>query len=180
VARQCLKVDIPFLVEPVAYAANGEDASSKEYASRKHDLVIETARQTTSLPIDVLKSEFPAGLQHEKDKGRLLRLCQQLDQASKVPWVILSAGVDYQQFRTQVEIACQAGASGFLGGRAIWQDALKFRHRKERVKFIETTVADRLKELEDIAAKHATPWYRKMGLQANELVSIPQNWYATY
>lgn len=180
VARQCLKTDIPFLVEPVTYAAKGEDASSKEYASKKPDLVIETARQTTSLPIDVLKSEFPADLRYEKDKGKILQLCQQLDQASKLPWVILSAGVDYQQFRTQVEIACQAGASGFLGGRAIWQDALKFRNRKDRIKFLKTTVADRLKELGEIAAKHATPWYCKMGLEAHELASIPQNWYATY
>ncbi|MBM3175013.1 MAG: DUF2090 domain-containing protein [Chloroflexi bacterium] len=180
VAHQCLKADIPFLVEPVAYAVKGENASSKEYAAKKPGLVIETARQITSLPIDVLKSEFPADLRYHKDKREILQLCQQLDQASKSPWVILSAGVDYHQFRTQVGLACQAGASGFLGGRAIWQDALKFRNRKDRMKFLNTTVADRLKELGDIAAKHATPWYRKMGLQAHELASIPQNWYATY
>ena len=180
VASQCHKFDIPFLVEPVTYALKGEDTGSKEYASKKPELVIETARQTTSLPIDVLKSEFPADLKYEKGKGRPLELCRQLDQASRVPWVILSAGVDYEHFRKQVEIACQAGASGFLGGRAIWQDALKLRDRKERVKFLKTTVTDRLKELGEIATKHATPWYRKMGLQAHELTPIPQNWYTTH
>jgi len=180
IARQCQKFDIPLLVEPVTYAIKAENTESREYALKKPELVIETARQTTSLSIDVLKSEFPANLQYEMNRSKLLELCQRLDQASSVPWVILSAGVDYEQFRQQVEIACQAGASGFLGGRAIWQDALKIRERKERTKFLRTTVAGRLKELGELATKYGTPWYRKMNLEAHELALIPENWYKTY
>ena len=180
VAHQCKKLDIPFLVEPVTYAIKAENAESKEYAIKKPELVIETARQITSMSIDVLKSEFPANLHYETNRSKLLELCQRLDQASSVPWVILSAGVDYEQFRQQVEIACQAGASGFLGGRAIWQEAIKIRERKERIKFLKTTVAERLKELGEIAAKYGTPWYRKMNLEAQELTTVPENWYKTY
>ena len=73
--------------------------------------------------------------------------------------------MDYETFRKQVKIACQAGASGFLGGRAIWQDALQIKDKSERVKFLSTTVADRLKELADIATKYAVPWYRKLGIK---------------
>ena len=97
-----------------------------------------------------------------------------------MPWVILSAGVDYETFRKQVEIACQAGASGFLGGRAIWQEAIHFTDKKERVKFLSTTVADRLKELAEIATKYAAPWYRKLGIKANELATVQENWYVNY
>ena len=180
VAQECLKHDLPFLVEPITYAAKGEDAESPEFAARKPGLVIETARQITSLPIDVLKAEFPANLKYETDKAKLLGLCQQLDEASRMPWVILSAGVDYEALREQVEIACQAGASGFLAGRAIWQEAIQLGDKRERVKFLSTTVADRSKELAEIAAKYAVPWYRKLGLEAHQLAAISDNWHKSY
>lgn len=180
VAAECLRYDIPFLVEPKTYAIEGEDIKSLDFVARKPDMVIATARQVTSLPIDVLKAEFPADMKLERDKSRLLKFCQQLDEASKVPWVILSAGVDYDTFREEVKIACKAGASGFLGGRAIWQEAIHFTDKKERVKFLSTTAADRLKELAEIATKYAVPWYRKFGLGANNLALIQENWYKNY
>ncbi len=180
VAEECLKYDLPFLVEPKTYPVKGEKIGSPQFAAKKASLVIETARQITALPIDVLKAEFPADLKYEKDKAKLLEICQQLDEASQVPWAILSAGASYETFCKQVEIACQAGASGFLGGRAIWQEAIQFKDKKERVSFLSTTIADRLKELAEIATKHAVPWHRKLGIQAHELAAIPENWYSSY
>ncbi|UCH50653.1 MAG: tagatose-bisphosphate aldolase, partial [Chloroflexota bacterium] len=180
VAEECLKYDIPFLVEPKTYMTKGEGTEKAQFTVRKPGLVIETARQITSLPIDVLKAEFPADPKYEKDSTKLLQLCRQLDEASQIPWVILSAGVDYETFRNQVEIACQAGASGFLGGRAIWQEAIHFTAKKDRVKFLSTTVADRLKELAEIATKYAVPWYRKLRINAHELATIQENWYINY
>lgn len=180
VAKECLKYDIPFLVEPKTYLTKGEDTEKSQFAARKPGLVIETAKQITSLPIDVLKAEFPADPKYETDQAKLFQFCRQLDEASQVPWVILSAGVDYETFRKQVEIACRAGASGFLGGRAIWQDAIHFTDKKERVKFLSTTVTDRLKELVDIATKYAVPWYRKLDIKANELAAVQENWYLNY
>ena len=41
-----------------------------------------------------------------------------------MPWVILSAGVGIEEFLLQVGLATEAGASGFLCGRAIWKDAV--------------------------------------------------------
>ncbi len=180
VAEECLKYDIPFLVEPKTYLIKGEDTEKSQFAARKPGLVIETARQITSLPIDVLKAEFPADPKYKTDRAKLLQLCRQLDGASQVPWVILSAGVDYETFRDEVEIACQSGASGFLGGRAIWQEAIHFSDKKDRVKFLSTTAAGRLKELAEIATKYAVPWYRKLGIKAHELVAVQENWYINY
>ncbi|MBM4447256.1 MAG: tagatose 1,6-diphosphate aldolase [Chloroflexi bacterium] len=180
VAEECQKYDIPLLVEPKTYLTKGEDTGTSQFAARKPSLVIETARQITSLPIDVLKAEFPADLKYETDRARLIDFCQQLDKASQVPWVILSAGVDYETFRKEVEIACQAGASGFLGGRAIWQEAIHFADKKERIKFLSTIVAGRLKELAEIAKKYAVPWYHKLGIKGHELVTIQENWYLNY
>ena len=179
-AEECLKHDIPLLVETVTYPVAPQDANKSEFAAIKPGLVIDTARQVTSLPIDVLKSEFPANLKYETDKSKLIDYCREVDEASRVPWVILSAGVEYEAFRQEVEIACRAGASGFLGGRAIWQEALHFEERKDRRKFLLTTAADRVKELAEIAARYAVPWYKKMGLKANHLATIPENWYIKY
>ena len=180
VAEECIKHDLPFLVEPVSYPVEVEKADLKQFFVKKPNLVIETARQITALPIDVLKAEFPADLNHEKDKSKVLEACQKLSEASRVPWVLLSAGVDYKMFSEQVKLACQAGASGFLGGRAIWQEALQFADKEQRVKYLKTTVADRFKELVEITDKYAVPWHRKFAITSVELANITEDWYTIY
>ncbi|MBM2825020.1 MAG: Tagatose-bisphosphate aldolase [Dehalococcoidales bacterium] len=180
VAEECIKYDLPFLVEPVAYPVGSETNHPEEFARLKPELVIRTAQDITALPIDVLKSEFPADLRYQSDEAELLKLCCQLDASTRVPWVILSAGVDFALFRKQVEIACRAGASGFLGGRAIWQEAMRITDARERVGFLSTVGVDRLKQLVEIAQKYALPWYRKFGLAGDALADISGKWYQEY
>ncbi len=180
VAKECIKYDIPFLVEPKSYPIGSEIANPREFAALKEQLVIKTAQDITTQPIDVLKAEFPAELTYNKDKNKLTELCHQLDRASQVPWVILSAGVDFKSFCQQVEIACQAGASGFLGGRAIWQEAMYIDDTQERVKYLTTVGIDRLKELTEIASKYAVPWYKKLGADAHELAHTSERWYREF
>ncbi|MBA7600222.1 Tagatose 1,6-diphosphate aldolase [subsurface metagenome] len=180
VAEQCIRYDIPFLVEPVSYPVGSEIDKPEELARLKEHLVIETAREVTALPVDVLKSEFPADIHYNKDKAKLVELCRKLDASTQVPWVILSAGVDYELFYQQVEIACQAGASGFLGGRAIWQEAMQIEDARERVQYLSTVVVDRLKRLAEIASKYAVPWYKKLGGAGYEISDITEDWYREY
>ncbi len=180
VAVECIKYDLPFLVEPKSYPIGNEINNPQEFASLKEQLVIKTAQDITAQPVDVLKAEFPADLHYRKDKSELINLCHQLDMSSQVPWVILSAGVDFQLFCQQVEIACQAGASGFLGGRAIWQEAMYIDNVRERVKYLSTIGADRLKRLTEIASKHAAPWYKKYGVAAQELGQTSEKWHEQY
>ena len=179
-AYECLERDIPFLVEPKSYPVGMVEGNPEKFARIKPQLVIETAREVTALPIDVLKAEFPADLNYERDEARLLEFCRQLDRASRVPWVILSAGVDFQLFYKQVEIACKAGASGFLAGRALWQEATHIRSRTERMRFLESTVADRLRQLARVASTYGTPWYTKLGAKKYQLASVGEGWYEQY
>jgi len=180
VAEECLKYDLPFLVEPKSYPIGDEVSNPQQFALLKEQLVIKTARAITALPIDVLKAEFPADLHYKKDRAELISLCRKLDQSSQVPWVILSAGVEFELFCQQVEIACQAGASGFVGGRAIWQEAMHIDNARERVRYLSTVGADRLKRLSEIANKYAVPWYQKFGMTAHELAHISEGWYQEY
>jgi len=180
VARECIKYDLPFLAEPKSYPVGQEINNPQEFAELKGGLVIKTARDITALPIDVLKAEFPADLHYKKDKSELIELCRQLDASSQVPWVILSAGVDFELFCQEVEIACQAGASGFLGGRAIWQEAMYIDDARERVQYLSTVGADRLKRLTEVAGKYAVPWYKKFGVVTRELAAVSERWYQEY
>lgn len=179
-ADQCIEEDMAFLVEPVTYPAEGEDSSSKRFADIKPDLVVDTARLITALPVDVLKAEFPADTNFEQDDGRLLKLCQELNEASRLPWVLLSAGVGFESFKRQVEIACKAGASGFLAGRALWQEGAGIPLRKERMDFFRNTAAPRLRELAGIADSCGKPWYLKLGSEDGRFVPPGADWYPSY
>ena len=179
-ASECIKDDLPFCVEPLTYHITDKIHNPQELAALKEQLVIRTAREITALPIDVLKAEFPADLHYKQDKSELINLCRQLDTSSQVPWVILSAGVDFELFCQQVEIACQAGASGFLGGRAIWQEAMLIDDARQRTQYLSIVAADRLKRLTEIANKYAVPWYKKFGVTAQELTPTSKRWYQEY
>jgi tagatose 1,6-diphosphate aldolase len=180
VAQDCIEEDIPFLVEPVSYPVEDVGVAARKYADMKPGLVIETAKQITSLPIDVLKAEFPADMKFEQDEGRLLELCRQREQASRLPWVLLSAGVDFDTFKKQVEIACKAGASGFLAGRALWQEAAHIRSRKERFDFFRAISAPRLSELARLVEQYGRPWYAKLGIEDGKFAAVDESWHQTY
>jgi tagatose 1,6-diphosphate aldolase len=180
VAEECQVHDIPLFVEPVSYPVGNEVTNPQEFARRKESLVIETARDITALPINVLKAEFPADLKFNKDRVALFRLCQELDRTSKVPWVLLSAGVDIDSFCTMVEIACEAGGSGFLGGRAIWQEVMPMTDTAKRIDFYRTVVASRFQRLNDIVRQHGKPWYRKYGESLGALAQGSEDWYQKY
>ena len=179
-ADQCIEEDITFVVEPVSYPARKSEVDPKNFADVKPNLVIETARQITALPIDVLKAEFPADTKFEQDEGKLLKLCQELNQVSRLPWVLLSAGVGFESFRKQVEIACKAGASGFLAGRALWQEGAQIRDRVERMSFFKHMAAPRLKELAELADSYGKPWYSRMGAGSGGFAPLTENWYRSY
>jgi tagatose 1,6-diphosphate aldolase len=140
----CAQASIPFLLELVAYAIEEAGTNTDEYARRKPDLVVRSAREfsASKYRVDVLKLEFPADLKRTKEfcggafdsqerqavyaLADVRESCQQLNEAAGMPWVILSAGVGIDEFLAQVELATEAGASGFLCGRAIWKDAMAY------------------------------------------------------
>ncbi len=164
VGQACEKYDIPFLLEPVAHPLeNGPHPKKdpKEFSKIKPEIVIETAKELTKpeYSVDVLKAEFPVNLKYAEELGQdPLEACRELNEASQVPWVILSAGVDYEEFKENLKYAIKAGASGFLCGRAIWKEAVG---REDMDRFLSEVAVKRLNELTDIVEEAATPWYKK-------------------
>jgi tagatose 1,6-diphosphate aldolase len=179
VADQCRRWDILCVVEALSYPVHGDIDDTAQYARKKPELVIKTARDLTALPIDMYKAEFPADLHATHTVAEAHQLCRELNSACARPWVLLSAGTDYDIFKRQVEIACDSGASGFLAGRAIWQEAVGM-DMSGRRDFLAVTAVNRLKKLSALARRYATPWQRKMGLDSEVLVHVPADWYRHY
>jgi tagatose 1,6-diphosphate aldolase len=180
VADECVRADIPLLVEPIAYPVTPAERDPASFATHKPAFVIQSARDLTPLGIDVLKAEFPADLRHEGDEGKLRALCEQLDEASQAPWVLLSAGVSFDDFARQVEIACRAGASGFLGGRAIWEEAIRMADNRERRQWLATVGVERMRRLHDIAGEYGRPWWKKWAAAVAELAGVGPDWHRQY
>lgn len=178
-AADCREHDIPLLVEPMTYhIPDGPRKGSAEFAARKPEMVIETARRLCPMGIDVLKAEFPDDPTHEDDESVMASHCRELTDAAGIPWVLLSAGVGYEKFKLQAEIACANGASGFLAGRAIWQEAPGL-PEDEQDSFLSTTSVKRLKELTHIANTRGRAW---TDLYADALgaVDVAEGWQQRY
>ena len=155
---ECHAWDLPLFLEPMSYSIDAAVAKdSAEFAAQRPEIVIETARRLCKTGADVLKMEFPVDIKHIDDRTIWRSTCTALSEASTVPWVLLSAGVDFDRFVPQVVTACKSGASGFLAGRAIWKEGATM-STEERKDFLEGTATDRLKELIDIAAEKSRPW----------------------
>src|SRR2546429_7332282 len=98
--------DLPFVCEPMSYPV---DESEEAFAHHKADTVIRTAEALSPLGIDVLKAEFPGDPRVTTNADELRKNCERLSRATKVPWVVLSAGADFTVFRGLVEVACHGG-----------------------------------------------------------------------
>lgn len=155
IAAACEASDIPFMLEPLSYSPG--PARQKLVGQERRRVVIETARRLTALGGDVLKAEFPLDIQQETDEQAWADACAELTDASRVPWVLLSASVDYDTYLRQVVVACQQGASGVAAGRAIWKEAAQCAG-PERQDFLSRIAADRLQRITAVVDVLAVPW----------------------
>jgi tagatose 1,6-diphosphate aldolase len=176
----CQKHDILMLLETVAFPLDGEKKDSKSFKDRKATTVIESARQLSRW-CDVYKAEFPGTLGYDSDQQLQTNL-RALDQACVQPWVLLSAGVDYPDYKRQVELAVQAGASGVLGGRAFWKEYFLKEGQKAREQFAQQEAASRVRQVDEIVKRHGKPWFARYGLSMEELQGLraAKNWHFRY
>jgi tagatose 1,6-diphosphate aldolase len=174
VAADCLAADLALFVEPLSFSiVEGEPLTGE---ARRH-VVVETARRLTAIGGDILKAEFPYD-PSVTDRGLWREACNELDEASAVPWVLLSGGVDGATFEAQVSTACAAGASGVLVGRSVWAEAATM-EPAARDAFLATTGRERFRRLADLVDGTGRPW----GDRPNRLTNAPppgDGWYREY
>jgi tagatose 1,6-diphosphate aldolase len=142
VGEECNRYGIPLILEVVNYPLDGKAARSAPYAREKAERVIDAARvfSAPEFGVDMLKLEFPGELSFVKeyqdrdfgsgtvvyDLDEVREYCNRVNEASAVPWVILSAGVEPEEFVENIKISNAAGASGFLCGRAVWKNIIDY------------------------------------------------------
>jgi sulfofructosephosphate aldolase len=117
--------------------------------------IVEAARELAALGPSLYKVEVP--LQGRGDPKELERRCREIDAVVERPWVVLSSGVDPDDFPAAVEAACRAGASGILAGRALWRGVLG---ADDPALLLRLHSAPRLQRLGEIVDRHGRPWSR--------------------
>jgi tagatose 1,6-diphosphate aldolase len=125
----CEQHQIPLIVEPLWYPADGQDATSPAAREERVETLVGAAREFANLGIDVLKTEFPGDLvdspEDHSGEAAAAQAARAIDAAcAGIPWVLLSGSGTYDVFRRQLGIVSGAGASGFMAGRAIWTGAV--------------------------------------------------------
>ncbi len=140
----CAVADVPLLAEPLSIPSSQTD---------RRPTVVESARRIGALGPDVLKLEFPSA---SDSPAEWRDACTELSEASPRPWTLLSAGTDFGTFAAQLEVACESGASGYVAGRAVWQNLVAEGAVEGDSAFVEAR--RRMASLTDIADGAAIPW----------------------
>lgn len=158
VVSDCATHDIPLFLEPVAYVTEkGLSADSPEFAAKRRRIVIASVRRLGALGPEILKVQFPIDTRFNDDQSEWADACAELDEASPVPWALLSGGDPYELYREQVRVASRAGASGFMVGRALWKSAVTA-PPAQRGSLIENELRPRFRELSAIAQAEGRDW----------------------
>lgn len=174
VVADCARYDIPLFLEPLDIPAPQPSGHPAGRADERRALLVATVRRLGALGPDVLKVRFPVDPDHVTDRRLWQDACQELDEASPVPWALLSGGGTFESFREQVDVACRAGASGFMVGRALWGEYVRAAS-EDRPRLVAELLRPRFEELSRIVTAHARDWAER-----HSLPSADDRWHLTY
>lgn len=165
-ANHCTRYDIPLYAEPIVINTTVDNRTQK---------IIRAAQKAEQLGADILKLEFPLDVSQHTAHTEWQSACAELTNSIGIPWVLLSAGVDFEVFCQQVEIACHAGASGFIVGRAVWGDVCNIDDTSRQIAWLQTIGRERMQRLVQVTNQHAHSW-----TSYYHLSNSATNWYVDY
>lgn len=159
--EDCERHQIPLVVEPLWYPADGQGANTAAARDDRVETIVGAAKEFVGLGIDMLKSEFPGDLLDTPDgttgEEAATQAARAIDAAcAATPWVMLSGSGTYEVFRRQLRIVAQAGACGFMAGRAIWTGAIGGPDEQRREAVLRCRA--RLDECLSILRANGRPW----------------------
>ena len=178
VGSECVAEDIPFFLEILAYDETIADASSAEYAKVKPRKVIEAMKvfSDSRFNIDVLKVEVPVNVKYVEGFGdgevvhtkeEAAAFFKEQDEATKLPYIYLSAGVSAKLFQETLVFAHESGANfnGVLCGRATWAGSVKdyIEQGEEAARqWLRTIGFQTIDELNQVLKQTATSWKERV------------------
>jgi tagatose 1,6-diphosphate aldolase len=163
----CARYDIPFVFELLVYPLAHDAHQTTDYVEMqgKHaDHVLESVREFVhpKYGVDLFKLESPVpamGIE-QADRAVTQKLFDDMGVLCGRPWVMLSAGAAMAEFKTVMEYAYSAGASGYLAGRAIWAEPFKAFPDWQAIRAgLRGQSRPYMAELNAMTDAHATPWF---------------------
>jgi len=127
--EECKRQDFPFFLEIVHYTPTFD--------------VLDTLKifKQEGVHPSVFKLEYPGNS----------RKCHEISEFQEdTPWILLSRGVDFNQFYEQVFIASRSGCGGFLAGRSLWQEVFRHKDLPAQTKFLSSELPQRFARLRDL------------------------------
>jgi sulfofructosephosphate aldolase len=135
------------VLEPVVRGPEGFD---------REGAIVEAAGELGAVGCDLYKCQVP--LEGRGARAEITARAREIDAVLPCPWVVLSQGVEPDDFPAAVEAACRGGASGMLAGRAIWTATLA---ADDPTALLREHSVPRLRELAAIVDAHGRPWREK-------------------
>ena len=134
VLEDCRSNNFPLFLEIVTYGEVGGG-----------DLILESVKKFLEVGIipDVWKLEYPGS---REECNKITKL------VGEVPWILLTGGQTFEEFKPELEEAIAGGARGFLAGRALWQEVCRL-SGEEKLKFLQKTLPERFKNISEVATK---------------------------
>jgi tagatose 1,6-diphosphate aldolase len=169
IGEACARYDIPFLFELLVYPLPGEKNQTTQYiemADKKSELVLESVAEFAKpeYGVDVFKLESPVPARDCDGSARVQALFDEMGRLCARPWVMLSAGAGMREFKAVLAHAYQAGASGYLAGRAIWAEAFKaFPDWAEIEQGLAGPANDYMRDINLLTDHNAKPWWTNWG-----------------
>lgn len=201
VGEDCVREDIPFLLEVVTYPLDEATVDTPAFAKKRPHHTIGAAHEFSKDEyfVDILKLEFPSDLKYAADFHKMgfdkkvrpavydlddvRTFCRELDAAARRPWVILSGGVDIKEFLVNLELAVEAGASGFLCGRAFWKAIISGYPNEDRMRGLLVSEGAENFSRANAIADRARAWFAHPSIGGWDEVQLRdghEEWYRDY
>ena len=169
IGEACARYDIPYVFELLVYELPGEGTETGyvEMAGKKAELVLDSVSEFahSDYGIDLFKLESPMNAAAVPGVGadgwrEAQALFDEMGVRAGRPWVMLSAGAGTREFRNVLTHAYQAGASGYLAGRAIWLEAFRQFPDWDAIRSqLQRDAIPYMRELNALTDVHARPWH---------------------
>jgi tagatose 1,6-diphosphate aldolase len=183
VGAECDAHGLAFFLEFLGYDPHGGDEKGLAFARLRPRIAIASMAEFSKpqYKADVLKVETPVNPQYTEGargfKGEMaysrkeaLQYFKEASDASRIPFIYLSAGVDNDVFTGQLEMAAEAGAqySGVLCGRATWKGAIPVYATQGRDAASAWLGDEGVRNIGNInqAIRTATPWWKRYGMSS--------------
>jgi tagatose 1,6-diphosphate aldolase len=180
VGSECRTSDLPFFLELVSYH-DGLDDQGPEFARIKPEAVTRSIEEFSKphYAVDVLKVGVPVNMKFVESQNldrkealysreEAVRLFRRCSEATSLPFIYLSEGVENLTFAQALQLAAEAGAeySGVLCGRASWQDGVPIFVRHGLAALEDWLGETGIRNIQNVNAQLSTarPWYQRLGV----------------